>query len=116
MAHAQRAFIPAAGRDWLLPLYDPLQHFLGGESLHRELLEQAAPPPGARVLDVGCGGGRHIRQTRLLPGIDAVAIDVGDKEVRDTQRMLKELDQHPIGWGGTVPGAGRWRAVRWATG
>jgi ubiquinone/menaquinone biosynthesis C-methylase UbiE len=74
--------------------------------------EKLGLKPGARVLDVGCGGGRHIRQTRLLPGVDAIAVDVGEKEVRETARMLRELDTHPIGWGGAVPGAGRWMAMR----
>lgn len=30
MAHA-RSFVPAAGHDWLLPLYDPLLRWLGRE-------------------------------------------------------------------------------------
>jgi ubiquinone/menaquinone biosynthesis C-methylase UbiE len=68
--------------------------------------------PGAKVLDVGCGGGRHIRQTRLLPGIDAIGLDLGDKEVRDTAKMLRELDTIPVQWGGTVPGAGSWLSTR----
>ncbi len=68
--------------------------------------------PGARVLDVGCGGGRHIRQTRLLPGVDAVGLDLGAKEVRDTTKMLTDLDALPAQWGGTVPGAGRWVTMR----
>ena len=68
--------------------------------------------PGMRVLDVGCGGGRHIRQTRLLPGIDAIGIDIGKKETQDTARMLRELDGVALQYGGTVPGAGRWAAMR----
>ena len=68
--------------------------------------------PGSRLLDVGCGGGRHIRQTRLIPGVDAIGLDVGEKEARETTRMLRELDEHPTEWGGTVPGAGKWLAMR----
>lgn len=68
--------------------------------------------PGAKVLDVGCGGGRHIRQTRLIPGIDAIGLDLGEKEVRDTTKMLAELDALPVQWGGTVPGAGKWLTMR----
>lgn len=68
--------------------------------------------PGMRVLDVGCGGGRHIRQTRLMPGVVAVAVDLGEAEVKDTARMLRELADHPVQWGGTVPGAGPWVSAR----
>jgi SAM-dependent methyltransferase len=68
--------------------------------------------PGMRVLDVGCGGGRHIRQTRLLPGITAVGVDLGAQEVSDTAKMLRELDEISVAHGGTVPGAGSWLSVR----
>lgn len=68
--------------------------------------------PGAAVLDVGCGGGRHIRQTRLMPGVHAIALDVGADEVKETTRMLNELDQIPVEYGGTVPGAGKWMTMR----
>jgi SAM-dependent methyltransferase len=68
--------------------------------------------PGMRVLDVGCGGGRHIRQTRLIPGVIAVGLDLGKSEVADTAKMLRELDQIPVQNGGTVPGAGVWLSMR----
>lgn len=68
--------------------------------------------PGMRVLDVGCGGGRHIRQTRLLPGITAVGVDLGEQEVNETSKMLRELDAIPVEHGGAVPGAGPWLSVR----
>lgn len=68
--------------------------------------------PGMRVLDVGCGGGRHIRQTRLIPGITGVAVDLGAQEVRDTAKMLRELDALSVQLGGTVPGAGPWTSLR----
>jgi ubiquinone/menaquinone biosynthesis C-methylase UbiE len=68
--------------------------------------------PGMRVLDVGCGGGRHIRQTRLIPGVIAVGLDLGKKEVSDTAKMLRELDEIPVQYGGTVPGAGPWISMR----
>jgi len=68
--------------------------------------------PGTRVLDVGCGGGRHIRQTRLMPGISAVGVDLGANEVADTAKMLRELDELPAAYGGSVPEAGPWTSIR----
>jgi ubiquinone/menaquinone biosynthesis C-methylase UbiE len=68
--------------------------------------------PGMRVLDVGCGGGRHVRQTRRLPGITAVGLDLDEKEVADTAKMMRELDEIPVQDGGSVPGAGSWISLR----
>jgi ubiquinone/menaquinone biosynthesis C-methylase UbiE len=45
------------GRDWMLPLYDPLVKLLGGDAARRALLDQTLIQPGHRVLDVGCGTG-----------------------------------------------------------
>ena len=52
-----RHFIPAAGHDWLLPLYDPLQTLMGGDSFRRSMIDAAHIQPGQRVLDIGCGTG-----------------------------------------------------------
>lgn len=68
--------------------------------------------PGSSVLDVGCGGGRHVRQTRLIPGVHAIALDVGATEVRETKKLLQELDALPVEYGGSVPGAGGWMSMR----
>ena len=68
--------------------------------------------PGSRVLDVGCGGGRHIRATRSLTGVTAVALDFGKKEIADTAASLRELDALPPEAGGSVPDAGPWTAFQ----
>lgn len=57
MSEAPRSFVPAAGRDWLLPLYDPLLRLMGGDRVRAALIEQIALQPGDRVLDLGCGTG-----------------------------------------------------------
>ena len=57
MSEAPRSFIPAAGRDWLLPFYDPLLRLLGADRIRAALIDEAAPQPGDRVLDLGCGTG-----------------------------------------------------------
>jgi FkbM family methyltransferase len=51
-------FIPAAGRRWLLPLYDPLLALLTRERAWRgEILRSLDIEPGDIVVDVGCGTG-----------------------------------------------------------
>ena len=42
METTQRAYLPAAGHDIFLPLYDPLVKLLGGDKARRTLLDQAA--------------------------------------------------------------------------
>ena len=36
-----RSYVPAAGRDWLLPLYDPLQRLLGDARIKAAFIETA---------------------------------------------------------------------------
>jgi hypothetical protein len=55
MVQTGRSYLPAAGHDWSLPLYDPFVKLLGGDAARMTLLGQAALRPGHRVLDVGCG-------------------------------------------------------------
>ncbi len=74
--------------------------------------DRLALPPGSRVLDVGCGGGRHIRQTRYLSGVTSVALDLGKQEVEDTRKALLELDTLLPEHGGAIPEAGPWGVMR----
>lgn len=50
-----KTYLPAAGHDRLLPLYDPLVKLLGGDTAKGILLDQANVRSGHRVLDIGCG-------------------------------------------------------------
>ena len=70
-------YIPALGRDWLTPLYDPLQRWVMREDqFKRHLIRQAQIEPGHGVLDLGCGTGTLtilIKQTH--PQSDVVGLD-----------------------------------------
>lgn len=56
MTHRHADYIPAAGHDFFLPLYDPVLRFLMREhELRTRFLDLAAIQPGQRVLDLGCG-------------------------------------------------------------
>jgi SAM-dependent methyltransferase len=83
MHEANRSFIPAAGRDWLLPLYDPLTRLMGAEGLRRQLVLRAGLRPGDRVLDLGCGtGSLAVAAKRLQPAAQVVGIDPDPKALR----------------------------------
>ncbi len=76
MSEIQRTYIPAAGHDWLLPLYDPLTALMGTASVHRQLVEQADLRPGQRVLEVGCGTGSLTTLVKALhPAVEVVGLD-----------------------------------------
>src|SRR5215216_5176906 len=76
----ERTYLPAAGRDVFLPLYDPFTKLVGFDGIRRALLQQAALRPDFRVLDVGCGTGTlAVLIKRLNPSIDVVALDPDPK-------------------------------------
>lgn len=68
--------------------------------------------PGDRVLDIGCGNGRHLRATRRLPAVAAVALDLGLDEVRATVETLATMDATDPQEGGSVGDAGPWLVVQ----
>lgn len=75
-------------------------------------LERLDLAPGSRVLDLGCGEGRHVRATRLLPGVAAVALDLGLDETQRTARSLAEMDRTEPELLGASRDAGPWLVVR----
>jgi ubiquinone/menaquinone biosynthesis C-methylase UbiE len=76
MDDAERSFIPALGKQWLLPLYDPLLWLFGADAAKRPLIEQAQIKPGFRVLDIGCGtGSLAVLIKRMHPESEVVGID-----------------------------------------
>jgi len=76
MEQTQKTYLPAAGHDWMLPLYDPLVKLFGGDVARRALIEQVPIKPGERVLDIGCGTGtlvvliKQLHQDAEVVGLD----------------------------------------------
>lgn len=96
MEKAQRTFIPAAGHDWLLPLYDPLNRLIGGDSLKRDLVQQAGIASGSRVLDIGCGTGSvAILAQKLYPQAEITGMDPDPKALDRARRKAARAGVTP---------------------
>src|SRR5271166_4132713 len=86
----ERSFIPALGKQWLLPLYDPLLWLLRADASKRPLIEQAQIKPGFRVLDVGCGtGSLAVLIKRMHPEAEVVEIDPDPAALSVAERKAK---------------------------
>ena len=72
----ERPYLPAAGRDAFLPLYDIVTRLGGFQRLADVLISQAALQPGFRVLDIGCGTGTlAVAIKRRHPAVDVTGMD-----------------------------------------
>ena len=86
----QRTYLPAFGHKWLLPLYDLVTKWLGIESAHRQLLDQADIQPGHRILEIGCGTGNlAILAKRLHPKAQIVGLDPDPKALARSRRKAE---------------------------
>jgi len=91
MEQIQRDFIPAAGHDWVLPLYDPMMKLLGGDEARRTLLEGARLNPGQRILDIGCGtGSLLVLIKRLYPESAVLGLDPDPKALARARRKAEK--------------------------
>ena len=104
---SKRAYLPAAGRDSFLPLYDLMTRLMGADQVRIGLLDRAQIRPSHRVLDVGCGTGSLLIQLkRLYPETDAVGLDPDPKALARARRKAARaavsihLDQ---GFGDELP-------------
>jgi ubiquinone/menaquinone biosynthesis C-methylase UbiE len=76
MSHANHSYLPAAGVDFLLPLYDPLVKLLGADRARRKLFDQASVEPHHRIPDIGCGTGTFVVAIKgWLPTVEVVGLD-----------------------------------------
>lgn len=80
-------YIPAAGRDWLLPFYDPFNWLVRGDGVRRLLVDQGAIRPGDRILDIGCGtGALTILLKRMNPQAIVTGLDPDPKALEIARR------------------------------
>ena len=84
-------YIPALGREWLTPLYDPLIRWAMPEAkLKTRLVDQAHIEPGHRVLDLGCGTGTlAILVKQVCPQSGVGGLD-GDPKILEIARGKAE--------------------------
>ena len=90
MHAARKTYLPAAGKDWLLPLYDIFTRLLGVEAVHSKLIRQAIISAGHSVLEIGCGTGNlAILANRLNPTTQVVGIDPDPKALARARRKAQ---------------------------
>ena len=80
---SQREFVPAAGHDVFLPLYDPLVNLMGFDRARRDLISGANIEPDHRILDLGCGtGSLVVNLKRQYVSAQVVGLDPDPKALR----------------------------------
>jgi len=100
-------YLPAMGRQWLLPLYDPFSRLVGAGRVHQQLLDRAEIRPGQRVLEIGCGTGNLLRALlRRQPEVDAVGIDPDQAALRLARRKAARAKlpiRYEVAFAGDLP-------------
>jgi ubiquinone/menaquinone biosynthesis C-methylase UbiE len=85
-------YIPAFGKDALLPFYDLLTRVLGMGRVYDELVAQAELADGLRVLEIGCGTGNvTVRAKRGAPGTDMIGLDPDPLALARAQRKARGM-------------------------
>jgi ubiquinone/menaquinone biosynthesis C-methylase UbiE len=104
---ARKGYLPAAGRDWALPLYDPLQRLWGGDAARRPLLDQARLTSGQRILDIGCGTGTLAALLkRIHPQVEVLGLDPDPKALARAVRKAARAGfqiHFDLGFSGELP-------------
>lgn len=94
--HQEHDYLPAMGKDRLLPFYDTCTWLLGVPRIHRRLVELAAVEPGHRVLEIGCGpGGLTLRAQRMHPDAELVGLDPDPLALARARRKAARAG-HPV--------------------
>ena len=85
----KRDYLPAAGHDFFLPLYDPIARWLGSDRARQDLIDQANIKPSHRILDIGCGTGTLVVQLkRENASAQVFGIDPDPKALRRAKTKI----------------------------
>jgi ubiquinone/menaquinone biosynthesis C-methylase UbiE len=91
MTKSEGRYLPAAGRDLFLPVYDWVAKIVGADKARLVLLDQVELHPGERVLDIGCGTGTFaVLLKQKFPGIEFVGLD---PDPRALQRARQKTER-----------------------
>jgi ubiquinone/menaquinone biosynthesis C-methylase UbiE len=91
-ATRQHDYIPAFGKDALLPFYDLLTRALGMGKYYDALVAQAELSDGLRVIEIGCGTGNvTVRAKQAAPGADVIGTDPDRLALARAQRKARGL-------------------------
>jgi ubiquinone/menaquinone biosynthesis C-methylase UbiE len=104
---ATRDYLPAAGHDWALPLYDIIVALVGGNPTRRILIDQAGIRSHERILEVGCGTGTvalSVKQTH--PAVDVIGLDPDPRALARARRKADRAAlavRFDVGFAGRLP-------------
>jgi SAM-dependent methyltransferase len=92
MPTESRGYLPALRFRALTRLYDPVVGLTTREGRFKELLiEQAAPAPGQRILDLGCGTGTlAIQVKRREPDAELVGLDADPEMLTQAHNKARD--------------------------
>jgi len=87
---SDRHYLPAAGHDLFLPLYDIVAKILGVDRARRALLDQASLKPGDRALEIGCGTGSFLLMLkRHFPHVELTGLDPDPKALSRAKKKTE---------------------------
>lgn len=90
-AGSHRAYLPAAGRDFFLPIYDLITRLMGADRARAAVLDRVELKSGQRVLDIGCGtGSLAVLVKQRYPQVEIVGLDPDPKALARAQRKAQQ--------------------------